>query len=65
VPARALIEPISEARYRIQLNASASLKEKLELFKALVRALERLSRSMIVVEAPGWRGATKAHTAGM
>ena len=24
-----------------------------------------LSRSMIAVEAPGWRGATKAHTAGM
>ncbi len=36
VPARALIEPTSEARYRIQLNASAALKEKLELFKALV-----------------------------
>jgi len=30
-----------------------------------VRALEWLSRSMIAVEAPGWRGATKAHTAGM
>jgi 5-methylcytosine-specific restriction endonuclease McrA len=36
VPARASIEPTSEARYRIQLNASAALKEKLELFKALV-----------------------------
>jgi 5-methylcytosine-specific restriction endonuclease McrA len=35
-PARASIEPTSEARYRIQLNASASLKEKLELFQALV-----------------------------
>jgi hypothetical protein len=35
-PARALIEPTSEARYRIQLNASSSLKEKLELFQALV-----------------------------
>jgi 5-methylcytosine-specific restriction endonuclease McrA len=35
-PARALVEPTSEARYRIQLNASASLKEKLELFQALV-----------------------------
>jgi 5-methylcytosine-specific restriction endonuclease McrA len=34
--ARASIEPTSEARYRIQLNASAALKEKLELFKALV-----------------------------
>ena len=29
------------------------------------RAREWLSRSMIAVEAPGWRGATKAHTAGM
>jgi len=36
VPARASIEPTSEARYRIQLNASSALKEKLELFKALV-----------------------------
>jgi hypothetical protein len=35
-PARASIEPTSEARYRIQLNASVSLKEKLELFQALV-----------------------------
>jgi hypothetical protein len=35
-PARASIEPTSEARYRIQLNASSALKEKLELFKALV-----------------------------
>jgi 5-methylcytosine-specific restriction endonuclease McrA len=35
-PARALIEPTSEARYRIQLNASSSLKEKLELFRASV-----------------------------
>ncbi len=35
-PARGSVEPTSEARYRIQLNASASLKEKLELFQALV-----------------------------
>src|SRR5450432_1083866 len=35
-PARARVEPTSEARYRIQLNASSSLKEKLELFQALV-----------------------------
>jgi hypothetical protein len=35
-PARATVEPTSEARYRIQLNASSSLKEKLELFQALV-----------------------------
>jgi 5-methylcytosine-specific restriction endonuclease McrA len=36
LPARTSIEPTSEARYRIQLNASSALKEKLELFKALV-----------------------------
>jgi len=30
-----------------------------------LRAREWLSRSKIAVEAPGWRGATKAHTAGM
>jgi 5-methylcytosine-specific restriction endonuclease McrA len=36
VPTRASIEPTSQARYRIQLNASAALKEKLEQFKALV-----------------------------
>jgi len=31
----------------------------------VLRARERLGRSMIAVEAPGWRGATKAHTACM
>jgi HNH endonuclease len=35
-PPRARIEPTSEARYRIQLNASSSLKEKLEVFQGLV-----------------------------
>jgi hypothetical protein len=35
-PARATVEPTSEARYRIQLNASSALKERLELFQALV-----------------------------
>ena len=30
-----------------------------------LRAREWLSRSMIAVEAPGWQGATKAHTARM
>jgi 5-methylcytosine-specific restriction endonuclease McrA len=35
-PTRARVEPTSEARYRIQLNASSSLKEKLELFQSLV-----------------------------
>jgi hypothetical protein len=35
-PARATVEPTSEARYRIQLNASSALKEKLEFSQALV-----------------------------
>src|SRR5882724_6252992 len=35
-PSQPLIEPTSDARYRIQLNASSALKEKLELFRALV-----------------------------
>ena len=35
-PPRVRVEPTSEARYRIQLNASSSLKEKLELFQSLV-----------------------------
>jgi hypothetical protein len=35
-PTRAIVEPTSEARYRIQLNASSALKEKLELFQALI-----------------------------
>jgi len=30
-----LLEPLSEARYRIQLNASAALKEKLDRLRAL------------------------------
>ena len=35
IPVRGLIEPTAEARYRIQLNASAALKAKLELLQAL------------------------------
>ncbi len=34
-PVRGVIEPTSAARYRIQLNASAALKEKLDLLRAL------------------------------
>ena len=34
-PALVFIEPLSEARYRIQLNASAALKDKLERLRAL------------------------------
>jgi hypothetical protein len=36
IETRPLIAPTSGARYRIQLNASASLKEKLDLARALV-----------------------------
>jgi hypothetical protein len=35
-PTRPLIEPTSQARYRIELNASSTLKDKLELFQDLV-----------------------------
>ena len=35
MPVRGLIQPTSDTRYRIQLNASSSLKEKLELLQAL------------------------------
>jgi 5-methylcytosine-specific restriction endonuclease McrA len=35
LPVRGLVEPTSESRYRIQLNASSALKEKLELLRAL------------------------------
>ncbi len=34
-PVRGLVEPTSASRYRIQLNASAALKEKLDLLRAL------------------------------
>ena len=34
-PVSNLVEPLSEARYRIQLNASAALKEKLDRLRAL------------------------------
>ena len=35
MPVRGLVEPTSASRYRIQLNASAALKEKLDLLRAL------------------------------
>ncbi len=35
IPAPIPVEPLSEARYRIQLNASAALKEKLDRLRAL------------------------------
>ena len=41
------------------------ISRRVQEAKLSVRAREWLSRSMIAVEAPGWRGATKAHTAGM
>ena len=46
--------------------ARADLQRRLgRIDAARVRARESLSRSMIAPEAPGWRGATKAHTARM
>jgi 5-methylcytosine-specific restriction endonuclease McrA len=35
-PRRARVEPLSESRYRIQLNASVTLKDKLELLRSLL-----------------------------
>ncbi len=35
LPIRGLVEPTSASQYRIQLNASAALKEKLDLLRAL------------------------------
>ena len=49
-------------RSMIQIHAS---KIRTATCYVRVRAREWLSRSMIAVEAPRWRGATKAHTAGM
>jgi hypothetical protein len=45
------------------MSISKGVVRALALAMSAVRAREWLSRSMIAVEAPGWRGATKAHTA--
>jgi len=48
VPSR--VEPLSEARYRIQLNASATLKEKLERLRALTRHSNPSGDIAVVIE---------------
>jgi 5-methylcytosine-specific restriction endonuclease McrA len=50
VPARGLIVPTSAARYRIQLNASAALKEKLELLQALTSHSNPSGDLAVVIE---------------
>ena len=50
LPVRGLIEPTSEARYRIQLNASATLKEKLELLRALTSHSNAEGDLAVVIE---------------
>ena len=50
VPARGVIQPISEARYRIQLNASSALKEKLELLRALTSHANASGDLAVVIE---------------
>jgi len=44
------VEPLSEARYRIQLNASATLKEKLERLRALTRHSNPSGDIAVVIE---------------
>ena len=50
VPARGVIEPTSEARYRIQLNAGASLRDKLELLRALTSHSNPSGDLAVVIE---------------
>jgi hypothetical protein len=47
---KALVEPTSEARYRIQLNASSSLKEKLDHARALISHANPSGDIAIVIE---------------
>jgi hypothetical protein len=49
-PTPALVEPVSEARYRIQLNASLALKEKLERLQALTRHSNPSGDIALVIE---------------
>jgi len=60
LPLKALLDVELDTKTirRVEDNRNAAVLPQL-------RALEWLSRSMIAVEAPGWRGATKAHTASM
>jgi hypothetical protein len=45
-----LVEPTSEARYRIQLNASSSLKEKLDQARALISHSNPSGDIAVVIE---------------
>ncbi|HEY0462936.1 MAG TPA: hypothetical protein VGC79_01950, partial [Polyangiaceae bacterium] len=44
------VEPLSEARYRIQLNASTALKEKLDRLRALTRHTNPSGDLAVVIE---------------
>ena len=50
IVAKVLIEPTSEARYRIQLNASSSLKKKLDQARALISHSNPSGDIAVVVE---------------
>jgi hypothetical protein len=55
-----------EAALQVVLAVKSLTPAELEAVTTrTLRAREWLSQSMIAAEAPGWRGATKAHTAGM
>jgi hypothetical protein len=49
-PAPTPVEPLSEARYRIQLNASAALKEKLDRLRALTSHSNPTGDIAVVIE---------------
>jgi hypothetical protein len=49
-PARARIEPLSEARYKLQLTASAALRDKLERARDLMRHRNPAGDLAVVVE---------------
>jgi hypothetical protein len=50
IASKVLVEPTSEARYRIQLNASASLKEKLDQARALISHSNPSGDIAVVIE---------------
>ncbi len=48
--ANAVVEPLSEARYRIQLNATSALREKLERLRALISHANPSGDIAVVIE---------------
>jgi hypothetical protein len=48
-----------------ELFGRVTINQGTRTMLSLLRAREWLRRSMIAVETPGFRGATKAHTAGV